>query len=595
MVATVGFNYNNDELLLSNKDGKNNIQTLFSEHRGFDLRYNNLEYSFWSHPDSYYHYRSKFYPPVVLYISDIHFDCFGNEKINDIINSLTDSVIQLISEKYHEISRLSNIIILFGGDFSDNSMDAREFLKLFDDILYEKIKLCDDIYSWELVVRQISIVTVAGNHDYIYESNTRNNISKIERIVHSRLSVSSSNFNFYHLNNNYIELSDCIIVGGTGWAYYNNNFNSSNLKGPKYYNREYEKYYGNLLNLELRQSLNISKRKGLPVICLSHYPVKDWIDPDFNFDSNQILFISGHTHQNGIYKYGESYELFDNQIGRKNINLDKYKFKDILVSPIINPYLNVDKYRRTSIDELSLFYIYKGVSASLMNLIKNGLTEIYVMKYYDYYCFVTYDKTKGKFYLLNGGKYNVKNNFKSIKLEDVYNEFVKNVSFYENSLLMSFNVGLTMFSQKIKDLGFSGNKHGLIIDFDSTSHIMFDPINKKVLYYESSYYDWSLRRIFVPKDGKSCIVKKLDQTLSILDKNNFVETIFDLLPESIDVVNMISANCSYLLSTTNGGYYLDSDFLNYSSSREYNKYSKFYDKNILVKLIPNSDMLLLNH
>ncbi len=525
------------------------------------------------------------YVPFIYYISDLHLDVAKLRLISldDIVKHLVDDIFSYLLKikNFFRYSR-NDIVISFLGDYSDDLNYSLEFFKKFDDELYRSINdKFDDDYDVNRFLKFIKIIIVSGNHDYINVG--LNNPYDVDTYLNDVFSnIDGLHFNCFYLNDNYIEFDSFIILGGTGWAYKNPNFNSSNLVGPENYDLSYEKYHSDNLNLLLNDVLSIAKIKGKPVMCLSHYSIDDWISDDFDFNYHPVVFFNGHTHRNSLNNRGLCFEFSDNQIGNKMV-LDDYIFKHAQLSPVINPYLDVEKFRLTSIDEIVSFYRYKSMIVSLKSLINYKTDAFYVMKYKNHYALLCYHPKHNKFFIINGGKFKSSNllNFNSI--DDIYNWFVSVVDILINSGFNEFNNRMVQLSELVKILGFSGKKHGLIVDLDYENHIMINPISKSLIVYNADQFSWYQGVIQIPKNQFGYLNNLFHMKIDNLGSNsNLVSYHLNLLKPLLNASINIDMVKDFLDKEDESYYYVDKHFNNYGLSRKYSDLSKLFDKNILV-------------
>ena len=525
------------------------------------------------------------YIPFVYYISDLHLDVAKSKSItlDDIVNHLVDNVFSYLVKIKNFFDR-NDIVISFLGDYSDDLNCSLEFFKKFDNDLYQRINdNFDSIYDINRFLKFIKIMIVSGNHDYI-NVGLKNSYDADKYLNGVFLNIEGLHFNSFYLNDNYFEFDSFIVLGGTGWAYKNPNFNSSNLVGPENYDLSYEKYHSDNLNLLLNDVLSIAKIKGKPVMCLSHYPIDDWISDDFDFNYHPVVFLNGHTHRDSLNNRGLCFEFSDNQIGNQMV-LSDYIFKHAQLSPVINPYLDVKKFRLTSIYEIVSFYRYKSMIVSLKSLNNYKIGDFYIMNYKNYYALLGYHPKHNKFFIINGGKFKLSNllNFNSI--DDIYNWFVSVVDVLINSGFNEFNNRMVQLSELIKNLGFTGKKHGLIVDLDYENHIMINPISKSLIVYNSDQFSWYQGFIQIPKNQFGYLNDLLYIKLNNIGVNgDLFDYHLNMLKPLLNMSVNIEMVNDFLYKEDELYYYVDKHFNDYGMSRKYSDLSKLFDKNILVNI-----------
>lgn len=537
-----------------------------------------------SHIRPYGYFQNDFrYVPFVYYISDLHIDLARSKSISmdDITRRLIRDIFRNLSKAYRFVDGHNcDVMVCFLGDYSDTNSDTLSFFEMFDKKLYKAISNKFNQYFLKRVLLNLKIIIISGNHDYV-NIHTESPYDADDVLVDKFSKFKNFNFKTYYLNDDCIEFNNLFVVGGTGWACNNTKFNSSNLVGPKNYDYAYEKYHSDKLNNLLKESSIKAKLKGKPLLCLSHYPSDDWISKDIDLDYHPIVFLNGHTHRNVVQNKGLSFELSDNQIG-SNIRLKRYVFKSVQLSPLINPYLDVNKFRKTSLDEIASFYRYKSMMVGLKYMLNNNVDEFYIMKYKDYYLLIAYHPKYKHFFVMSGGKFRVKNLLNFESLEDIYNWFSIIVDSLVNSRFHEFNIKMIELSNFLKLLGLSGRKHGLIVDLDYENHIMINPLTNSLILYEAEQELWYRGVILIPKNELNHLIGVfLERNGSFHIENR------ELVPHFKNLVSNLNNYIldrlgDFLYDEDEDFYYVDKKFVDYSLSRKYFDLANLFDKKILL-------------
>lgn len=321
-------------------------------------------------------------------------------------------------------------------------------------------------------------LVVLGNHEYIDFSNVE------EAVEFYRAALTPLGFNV--LQNSYVEDSNAVIYGGTGFAKYNRSFNADNVPCCKAMegNRPYEIEQTTLFEEGYETARKHAMGAGKCFICASHYPPEDCLR---KFDRETVYF-AGHTHRNKLIRTEEKVLYADNQVGyhKRGSYEGALRFKRATSDSVTNPYgLLEDGYYHTSPDVYLQFCEYIGECVGEGKLIRKRCEtgELYVIKSQGYYGFFVVNKSGTS--IVNGGK------TKKIALNKnigwIYDNFNSVVRKYI-AALEPLRAVQEQISRELKQLGFRGSIHGLIVDIDYFNHIMVNPVDGSITFYYSSWF-----------------------------------------------------------------------------------------------------------
>ena len=321
------------------------------------------------------------------------------------------------------------------------------------------------------------------------------------------------------LFNEAIAKNDYCIYGGTGFAKYNLKHNADNLIGAKNMDRKAEIEESDRFYTGYLSALKEAKRRRVPLVVVSHYPLKDWM-PNNEYSSNAYYFW-GHNHRNYSHQKDGINVLANNQIGYEGTNL---VFKDGYIGTIRNPFIDYgDGCYYVSLSSYTQFMSFTGNSVSGTSLLERALskpeTYLYMIKAAGFYGF--FILTKGlEAKICYGGKYTNIAGTKGKNIEFFFQYFVVMAKLQLGAFGDYYNK-LQGISKEIKKLGFDGNIHGCIIDIDGFNHIMVNPIDGKLTFYYS------------PSFG---LVKAYDSLDNLLEES---------INNSIDGIRYLSARNEY--------------------------------------------------
>lgn len=433
----------------------------------------------------------------VFYISDIHLMHHLKEYINSnneqkikneikkIVKNLFDKGLAEQIERNEETWN-DEFVILFGGDTSSskkiNKLFYREFRLRYLYVLY---RYWHKEEEWKKGIaffekaEDFPIYVILGNHEL-------NDFPTVEKAVKFYKSF-FKHLRFHFLHNNIYKIYGYSILGGIGFAEYNNSYNSEKVctttppmsrKQEITESKKFRYFY-------LKNAKKCLEKSEL-LIVLTHYPVKDWLGEE-KCDSNCVYF-TGHTHRNHITYTGNIHIYADNQIGYEK---KKIKFKECCLGLCYNPFLNFsDGYHEITLEQYVRFSKYicdpiSGISTLYKHLLKND-SKLYIIKHDGFSgFFIICDGYETK--LCIGGR--VKKISSVTDIEYFNNNFKKIVEKYY-LMLKPYRAVQEKISNIVKKNGFSGQIHGFIIDIDMYRHIMLNPLDGKITYYYSPEFGY---------------------------------------------------------------------------------------------------------
>ncbi len=412
----------------------------------------------------------NWYCTRIYYITDIH---LMHHLQSAQCKSKQDILYKLIKVA-EEIVNKSGQTILVGGD------------------------ICSDFHIFQVFIKILSskaagnkrIIFVLGNHEFWGLSGK--NVDEIVEIyrkvikdngmylLHNEILYENPDCNFHTIS--YEDLmsiskealrdrlikSRFVILGGTGFSGYNEEFNAN------------QGIYRNTLDRESEiaesKKFETLYEKVLPVICdkntiiFTHMPKCDWSADATPYKN--LVYVSGHTHRNEFYDDGEYRIYADNQIGY--CNRAAYTKCFLMDSEYdIFKYYEDGIYKITA-DQYTDFYRGKNIRMDFGREINN----LYMLKKNGYYCFI-HESTHGVLSILNGGALR---HLEGTSVEYYYDNMNKVVSTIESPLNKYLSIQRKI-SEEIKRIGGDGKIHGCIIDIDWYNHIYVNPIDMKTVGY----------------------------------------------------------------------------------------------------------------
>lgn len=445
----------------------------------------------------------------VYYISDIH---LLDHIIKKFRNGATDKQIKkyiskLTKELFSE-ELISDILnynrpkVLFGGDISAIFEIAKIFYTEF-------------VNHWERIEKQLEtrnssrrgyIYAVLGNHEFWDFSDTKDcrnaygNLfeeldinfldNKIDWFGTPTFPSKREKGKFVKLDKEkepkvyqeqMLRIHNTIIVGGTGFAGKNVEFNANNGIYRGVLTREEEKEETIKWNDVYNKACEIANATDCTLIVLTHNPYNDWCNEQPT--TTNCIYFYGHNHRNYVEHNEErNIHIFaDNQIGNDK---NKMAFKKAYIYKRSNPFAGYSDgcYEITS-RQYARFYDYCGeyIGVGTIDLQANQYNaKLYMIKKDDFYGFFL--RSPKNTYICAGGSLRKIGN--SGYLEFVNDNFNDMVNVYLK-LFSPYRRELEKISSFVKKFGGSGKVHGCIVDIDFFNHIQLNPYDATITYYYS--------------------------------------------------------------------------------------------------------------
>ncbi len=523
----------------------------------------------------------------VYYISDIHLVHKVAKNFNEkATNQQVKSYIKEIVEKLVKTIYFGNSpIIIFGGDISSDFEIAKifyiEFIKQLEKakkksfynfehnyiyaILgnhefwdFENINDCYNSYrqlfkSLEIIFLE-NTITWFGKHDVPLKKveNTDEQFPKYVELKREE--------NEYDYEKQMRYIYNTIIVGGVGFAGYNNEFNANRgiYKTTLNRNQEIEETYK--WEAVYNFALQYAKENNSVLIVLTHNPIEDWKKNSTR--DNGCIYFNGHTHKNYLFHDDETniHVFANNQIGYNNCNV---QFKEAYIYKRINPFAGFqDGHHEITSNEYLRFYDYM-----IERIIGNGLVErqlknnnahFYMIKHSGYYGFFLISK-KGT-HICAGGR--IKRISECMDINKFDKDFMNMISRYIK-ILSPYRNAQEQIAKSVKSFGGDGIIHGCIIDIDFYNHIMLNPIDGTMTFYYSPVFG----KIEIHND----LISLLDNHNKLLANNyrkQLEETSYKVeLKKQIDIhTKMVEVDIKNSL---------------YAISNRMSQLQRLFDKNIL--------------
>ena len=363
-------------------------------------------------------------------------------------------------------------------------------------------------------------------------------------------------------------LSNAVIVGGTGYAASNPEFNAAQGIYGAAINEQQEKRLAEEWRETYRRASRKAKEQHTSLIVLTHMPYSDWAVDDLPIENH--VFFYGHNHRNEIFHDDNNSFIFaDNQVGYFG---NSFSFKKALLHKPANPFAgDQDGFRQINVTEYKEFYSYVCDNIPGTGIIEKQIAsdgEFYVIKHDDYYGFFT--ETKKGIFICNGGQVRYIDSF-PIKYHDYL--FSDMVHAYLR-LLSPLRTAQESVSAFVKSFGGTGKIHGTIVDIDFYNHVMFNTDDGTITYYYAPFFG---------------AVKPYSDILSLLTEQrpDFADRYLksgcaDNLP---DILRTDSRVDSFLQ-------FVDIKNSQYAVSRRVNALQRLFDKHILRDW--NDDLLMFN-
>ena len=282
------------------------------------------------------------------------------------------------------------------------------------------------------------------------------------------------------------ELAEVYVVGGIGFAKYNKKHNAKTLiTTTPAMTREEEIEESELFAEAHKHAIEYCQKNSLRMITVSHYPTCDWLEG--RKTSPICTYFTGHTHNNKDTMHDCNVDIYaDNQIGYKKKEIE---LRQCTLGTILNPFHEYKEgYYKIDTKLYMQFLRFSNESVSglshIENQVKSKDAQLYMIKKAGFYgFFVINQKTGTK--ICAGGR--IKTVSKETNIEYFYDAFAVIVKQYFD-LLAPFRGLQEKISKELKRMGFAGTIHGCIIDVVSTYHIMVNPVNWELAFYESPLY-----------------------------------------------------------------------------------------------------------
>lgn len=324
--------------------------------------------------------------------------------------------------------------------------------------------------KFTFIKTKLPIFVTLGNHE-ISNFDTLSQAYNYYKSLYDSLGIKL-------LHNNSYENDDYIIFGGIGFAKYNERYNADSLCGPRLFSRKEEIKESDLFFKEYKNRLDNAINQKKKLIVVSHYPVRDWL---LNYVTDlHCSYFTGHTHQNQNLLQKNIYA--DNQIGYYN---NCFKMKSVNLGVASNPFFDYkDGYHVITTEDYAKFYNYSKERIQgtrlIENQIKNYGEKFYMIKHKGKYVFFLISHINTKICI--GGKIKTISNCSDIEHFDKI--FDKMVNKYIE-LFAPYWKYINQMASEVKSLGYCGDVHGCIVDLDFCNHIMINPLDQKVTFYNS--------------------------------------------------------------------------------------------------------------
>ena len=408
----------------------------------------------------------------IKYISDLHLI----HRITESFCVSTEDIIYLFTQISKEIAPLSDEILVVAGDTSSDL----ELLKLFTEVLD---KYCDG-----------HVIFVLGNHELwcLRDKQQPNSLFNdyqewFESFYHQSLLQNNilyldDTYTIKHISeetlqkcdiatiDNELKTARCVFFGGVAFAGKNEQYNADIGLYQNVITRQEECQYSQQFADLYHKLLPILHRH--PSIVATHMPLNDW---DSSFYSDNIFYISGHTHRNFFYDDGVLKIYSDNQIGYKK---KKITAKYFYLNPVYDFFQDLpDGIHEISREDYTQFMRGRNIHITF----SRDINKLYAIKKMGYYCFIHKNK-KGRLSILNGGA-----------LKHISEKTVQAVYDKMDIMISRINGPLTQYSnlQKqvsmaVQNIGGDGTIHGCIVDIDFYSHLFVLPNGQVIPYYAYS-------------------------------------------------------------------------------------------------------------
>lgn len=451
----------------------------------------------------------KYQCNCIYYISDIHLlhqilKKFKNGATDEQIKSYIRKLVKglFTEELTSDILNYKHPKVLFGGDVSA----VFEIAKIFYTEFVNYWESVEEQFEIKSSSRHGCIYAVLGNHEFWGFSNVDDCRMAYEslfkklsiRFLDNRIAwFGTPEFPITVENNKFVKLDkekdpklyeqqirhihNTIIVGGTGFAGKNFEFNANNGIYRGILTREEEIEETDKWNAVYNKACIEAGKMGWTIIVLTHNPYRDWCDEQPKI--NNCIYFYGHNHRNYVeHNEDKNIHIFaDNQIGYVKGKID---FKKAYIYKRNNPFAGYSDgcYEITS-REYARFYDYCGeyIGVGTIDLQVNRYNaKLYMIKKDDFYGFFLHSPKNT--YICAGGSLRKIGN--SGYLEIVNDNFNDMVNIYLK-MFSPYRRELEKISSFVKKFGGSGKMHGCIVDIDFFNHIQLNPYDATITYYYS--------------------------------------------------------------------------------------------------------------
>lgn len=459
-------------------------------------------------------YKREWMSKRVYYISDIHLEHrivnkFKRRATDDQIERYIKRIAQeLITKEIREIiSCGNNPIVLFGGDIASNFELAKIFYSEF-------------VEQWNKCYRQSDqyrhIYAIIGNHEF-WTFETIDDCYMAYREMFKSLNICflenhMTYFGRYRLpmrqiqssdgnNSRYVKLTkeddaieyerqmryihNVLIVGGTGFAGYNQEFNANMGIYRHTLTRDQEIIESSKWENIYERAREYAKSTNSVLIVLTHNPIRDW--KNNGAEDSGCVYFSGHNHKNYLYHDEDrNIHIFaNNQIG---YHKQTVQLKEAYIYERNNPFAAYsDGYHEITTADYLKFYDYMNEHITGNGLVEHQLktqdAHFYMIKHKGYYGFFLVSP-KGA-YICAGGR--IKKISECNEIERFDADFLHMIKTYMGAL-SPYRYAQEQISESIKSFGGEGTIHGCIIDIDFFNHVMLNPSDGSITYYSSPMF-----------------------------------------------------------------------------------------------------------
>lgn len=424
-----------------------------------------------------------------------------------------------------------------------------------------KIEYIENLQKSHCVSKYIpSIFVTLGNHELAAFDTVE------EGVTFYRNFFNLEGINFLH-NDIYEEKSFC-IMGGVGFAKYNERYNARTLKGARTMSRDDECKESEAFYNVYLEALAIAETKQEPLIVLSHYPTNDWLP---NNKCNSLCFyFNGHNHRNTFIHNERCNICADNQIG---YNSKQINFKLFSFGTIRNPFIDFDDgcYEIT-LPQYEQYHRYIGKHIDGTYFINCALSYVmakfYMIKLIGYYAFFIIAKNQNARICYCGKATKIENS-KNKPIDYFFERFIAMCTAQIETLGWYYDA-LKSIQAEICSLGFNGELHGSIVDIDFYHHVMCNPFDASIIYYYSPSYG-----LIVPYGTFSELLEDSLKPSRTTQKYDEILKKFEAMPKNALILksNVDTENAGLQnVSRKNGMYKV---------SRKMNQFQKLFESNTL--------------